>query len=174
MPTLCNSFNKIVGLYQESPPGFHYLTSRNLGLLLAGLEPATSQLFSSAAFKGIQSCALPTELQELVQRAGFEPTKRNGMQYEYLKYLLVAISARHPQFRHTTKPANRNSPLTTRTTLLNVPLFNVPEQGQRPPAGIEPATTRSRVVRSTTELRRLVPTPGIEPGTRSYTRSRDA
>ena len=41
------------------------------------------------------------------------------MQYEYLKYLLVAISARHPQFRHTTKPANLNSPLTTRTTLLN-------------------------------------------------------
>ena len=54
-----------------------------------------------------------------VQRAGFEPTKRNGMQCEYLKYLLVAISARHHQFRHTTKPANRSSPLTTRTTLLN-------------------------------------------------------
>ena len=53
LPTLCNSFNKIVGLYQGSPPGFHYLTSRNQGLLLAGLEPATSQLFSSAAFKGI-------------------------------------------------------------------------------------------------------------------------
>ena len=41
------------------------------------------------------------------------------MQCEYLKYLLVAISARHHQFRHTTKPANRSSPLTTRTTLLN-------------------------------------------------------
>ena len=53
-----------------------------------------------------------------MQRAGFEPAKRNGMQYEYLKYLLVAISARHPQFRHTTKPANLDSPLTTRTTLL--------------------------------------------------------
>ena len=37
-----------------------------------------------------------------IQRVGFEPTKRNGLQYEYLKYLLVAISARHPQFRHTT------------------------------------------------------------------------
>ena len=43
-----------------------------------------------------------------------------------------------------------------------------------PPVGIEPTTTRLGLVRSTTELRRLVPTPGIEPGTRSYTRSRDA
>ena len=65
--------------------------------------------------------------------------------------------------------------LTIKLTGLKIcPLFNVPEQGQRLPAGIEPATTRSRVVRSTTELRQLVPTPGIEPGTRSYTRSRDA
>jgi hypothetical protein len=54
------------------------------------------------------------------------------------------------------------------------PLFNVLDQGHIPPVGIEPTTTRSRVVRSATELRRLVPTPGIEPGTRSYTRSRDA
>ena len=43
------------------------------------------------------------------------------------------------------------------------PLFNVLDQGQRPPAGIEPATTRSRVVRSATELRRLGCLEGFEP-----------
>ena len=43
------------------------------------------------------------------------------------------------------------------------PLFNVLDQGQRPPAGIEPTTTRSRVVRSTTELRRLGCLEGFEP-----------
>ena len=108
-----------VGLYQEShlDPLFYVLDQ---GRLLTGLEPAHTQHFSSTTPQGASlPRALPTELQGLVQRAGFEPAKRNGMQYEYLKYLLVAISARHPQFRHTTKPANLNSPLTTRTTLLN-------------------------------------------------------
>ena len=43
------------------------------------------------------------------------------------------------------------------------PLFNVLDQGHIPPVGIEPTTTRSRVVRSATELRRLGCLEGFEP-----------
>ena len=135
---------------------FHYFMSWKQGLLLTGLEPAHTLHFSSTTPQGASlSRALPTELQELVQRVGFEPTKRNGKQCEYLKYLLVAISARHHQFRHTTKPANRNSPLTTRATLLICLHYLMSRNKDNiPPVGIEPTSTRLGLVRSTTELRR--------------------
>ena len=69
-----------VGLYQESPTWVPLFYVLDLGRLLTGLEPAHTQHFSSTTPQGASlPRALPTELQELVQRAGFEPAKRNGM-----------------------------------------------------------------------------------------------
>ena len=66
LPTLCNNFNKIEGLYQVSPPGFHYFTSWTKDGDLTGLEPAHTQHFSSTTPQGVSlPRALPTELQEL-------------------------------------------------------------------------------------------------------------
>ena len=120
-----------VGLYQGSPPGFHYFTSWTKDGTWRDSNPRIRDIFRPPPRRGLHWHVLyrlsyRSELDHYlmswtkgrIQRVGFEPTKRNGLQYEYLKYLLVAISARHHQFRHTTKPANRSSPLTTRTTLL--------------------------------------------------------
>ena len=68
----------------------------DLGRLLTGLEPAHTQ--PSTPRRGQCHALYRLFLSYAKER---DRTREANGQYEYLKYLLVAISATPPQFRHT-------------------------------------------------------------------------